>query len=382
LAILHHLLALLAAALAIVAAGVSLQAPAWPTAFASPAPAPRCIGRSVLDIQPFHDGQRFAHAVSAAVLRDGRLRAVWYGGPKELSPHVKLWTAIFDGTQWSAAQPIVGPAEVSAGTGRYVRKLGNPIIYRDAAGELVIVFSGIAFGGWPGVSLKIIRSTDEGETWSPARNLTTTAIFNLGTNVRGPAIPAAGNVTLVPTSHEFLRTFPEVVLLNGRGRVVGKRRIGVSFGGFQPFVTVLDEHRAIAFMRVHRGFILSAKTGDAAASWTDPAPTTSPTRNTPVVATPIGDQLFMVSSQLDRTRARWSLILAMSADQGQSWRNIFAQQFGDSPLALPKYPWLSIGSDGLFHLLFTYVRDDDSTQLMHARISRDWIAEHGGPACP
>ena len=358
-----------------------MRAPAWPTAFAAPAPAPRCIGRSVLEIEPFHDGQRLAHAVSAVVLRDGRLRAVWYDGSKELSTDVKLWTATFDGTHWSTPRAIIGPAEASAGTGRYVRKLGNPIIYRDAAGELVIVFSGIAFGGWPGVSLKISRSPDDGETWSPPQNLTTTAIFNLGTNVRGPAVPAAGGFTLVPTSHEFLRTFSALVLLDSRGRVVGKRRIGTALGGFQPFLAVLDEHRAIAFMRVIRGFILSAKTDDAAASWTEPSETTSPTRNTPVVAAPIGSELFMISSQLDRVRDRWSLTFAMSADQGRSWRNIYARQFGDSPLAVPKYPWLIVGSDGLFHILFTFLRDDGSTQLMHARVSRDWIAEHGGPAC-
>lgn len=378
---LRHLLAGLAALLTFIAAGICIRAPAWPTAFVAPAPAPRCIGRSVLDIQPFRDAKRYAHATSAVILRDGRLRAVWYEGLKELSRDVKLWTATFDGTRWSGTHPILGPAETTAGSGRYVRALGNPIIFRDANGELEIVFAAIGgVGGWDGVSLKITRSFDEGETWSPPRNLTTTAIFNWGTNVRGPAVPAAGNFTLIPTSREFVRPFPEIALLDSRGRVVGKRRIGIRFSGLQPFITVLDQHRAIAFMRVRAGFTLAAKTNDAGWSWTEPVQTTSPNMDSPVVVTPVGDDLFMITSYYDSSTRLWSLTFAISSDEGQSWRTIYVRQFATGMRA--RYPWLIVGTDGLYHVLFTYSRPDGSSELMHARISRDWIAEQGGPACP
>lgn len=253
------------------------------------------------------------------------------------------------------------------------------MIFRTATGQLVIVFAGLGgIGGWDGASLKIARSLDEGETWSPPRNLTTTAIFNFGTNVRGPAVLAAGNFTLIPISHEFVRPFPEVLLLDGHDRVVGKRRIGINSGGSQPFITVLDEHRALALMRVEKGFTLSSKTDDAAWSWTEPTPTTSPNYNSPVVAAQIGNNLFMVSSYFDVSRNRWSLTFAISADEGQSWRNIYTRQFNSGDA---RYPWLIVGSDSLFHLLFTYSDHDGISKLMHARISRDWIAEQGGPAC-
>jgi len=377
--ILHNLLAFFAAFLVFIAAGISEREPEWPNAFVEPAPIPRCIGRSVFDIETFRQEQPYAHATSAVLLRDGRLRAVWYEGSRERGLDVKIWTATYDGKRWSSANPIISPAQATEGSGRYVKRLGNPIIFRTATGQLVIVFAGLgAIGGWDGASLKIARSLDEGETWSSPRNLTTTAIFNFGTNVRGPAVLAAGNFTLIPTSHEFVRPFPEILLLDGHDRVVGKRRIGIKSGGSQPFITVLDEHRAVALMRVDRGFTLSSKTDDAAWSWTEPMPTTSPNYDAPVVAARIGNNLFMVSSYFDVSKKRWSLTFAISADEGQSWRNIYARQFdsGDA-----RYPWLIVGSDSLFHLLFTYTGHDGISKLMHARISRDWIAEQGGPAC-
>jgi predicted neuraminidase len=379
---LQNLLAGCAAFATFIAALISLYAPAWPTAFTVSAPTPGCIGRSVLDIQPFREANRYAHATSAVILRDGRLRAIWYEGTKELSQDVRLWTATYDSTRWSGTHPILGPAETSEGIGRYVRKLGDPIIFRDAKGELVIVFASLGIGGWDGASLKITRSFDEGETWSLPRNLTTAAIFNLGTNVRGPAGPAAGGFTLIPTSHEFWRQFSELVLLDSRGRVVGKRRIGIRFRGTQPFVTVLDEHRAVAFMRVDEGFTLIAQTNDAGWSWTEPTQTTSPSMDSPVVVTRIGDDLLMISSYHDLSMHRWSLNFAISTNEGQSWRTIYSRQFGTGSLTKARYPWLIVGTDGLYHLLFTYSHDDGSTELMHARISRDWIAEQGGSGCP
>jgi predicted neuraminidase len=376
---LHHRLAIFAAVLVFVTAAISARAPKWPSAFAASTSSPSCIGSSVFDIAPFHQGQKYAHATSAVNLRDGRLRAVWYEGARERALDVKIWTATFDGARWSVARPIISPAQASEGSGRYVQRLGNPIIFRDAAGKLVIVFAGLGgIGGWDGASLKLAYSLDDGETWSVPRNLTTAAISNFGTNVRGPALPASGNYTLIPTSHEFARPFPEILLLDDHDRVVGKRRIGINHGGTQPFVTTFNEHRAVAFMRVEKGFTLFSKTEDVGWSWTEPRPTNSPNFDSPVVAARIGNNLFIVSSYFDAATNNWSLNFAISADEGQSWRNIYARQF----VGEARYLWLIAGSDGLLHLLFTHARDDGTSELMHARISRDWIAEQGGPACP
>lgn len=382
----HHVLAAFAALATLAAAVVSVRAPAWPVAFASPAPspAPSCTGKSVFDLVSFHDARpQLAHGASAVILHDGRLRAVWYQGSKELSPDVRIWTATFDGAGWSAARPIIGPAETTAGSGQYVNRLGNTVIFRDARGELVLVFAALgAVGGWDGVSLKVTRSRDEGETWSPPRNLATSPIFNFGTNVRGPAVPAeSGGLTVLPTSHEFVTHFPELVLLDERDRVVGKRRIGISHKGSQPFVLVQDARHAIAFMRMFRGFTLLSRTEDAGNSWTEPVPTTSVNRDVPVVAARIGDELLMVSSRLDHVTLRWSLVFAISADGGMNWRDIYVRPFGSDPLEMPKYPWLTIGNDGLYHLVFSFVHGTKGSELMHARFSRDWVARQEGVPC-
>jgi len=379
----RHVLAVTAAVATLLTGFVSVRSPGWPAAFGAPEPAAACTGKSVFEVAPAHDARpQFAHAVSAVMLRDGRLRAVWYQGARELSPDVRIWTATFDGMRWSEARPFIGPAEATAGSGRFVGKVGNPLIFRNSRGELVLLFASLGkIGGWSGVSLKATHSRDEGETWSAPRQLTTAAIFNMATNVRGPAVPAdGGGFTLVPTYHEFGKNFPELVLLDDDDRVVGKRRIGISHMGLQPFILVTDRRHALAFMRARDGYTLLSRTADAGDSWTAPVQTSEANSDVPVVVTRIGQELLMITSRFDQAASRWALVFAVSRD-GITWRDLALRPFGSGPQDVVKYPWLLAGADGLYHVLFSVVYGRGGSQLMHARFSRDWIADQDGVPC-
>lgn len=382
----HHLAALVALAMTALAGVVVVRAPAWPNALAALPNAPRCTGHETYQYSIFRDARPgLAHALSAVTLRDGRLRAVWYEGVRELSPDVRIMTATFDGKRWSAARAIVEPDSIGAAVGRYVRKLGNAIVYRDAKGDLVILFVTLSVGGWDGTTLKAIRSRDDGESWSAPESLTTSPLFSFGTNLRGAPLAAAGGFVLLPTSHEFIIRYPGVVLLDADARVVSRRRIGVTPTGIQPFVVPLDDKRVLAFMRVFRGFTLSSRSADAGASWAPPAHSTIHSHDAPVVLARLGRELLMVSSRLAEGPGRlniWSLVFSVSSDEGASWREIHAEPFGDYPESIPKYPWLMVGPDGLFHMLFTFTHDNRASELLHLRFSRDWIAARKGPPCP
>lgn len=382
----RNLLWAAAIVLTLLAALAAARAPAWPTAFAPQEEPLPCVGTPSFYIQAFRLARpRFAHALSASMLRDGRMRAVWYEGSRELAPDVAIWTATFDGDNWSAPRAIIGAAETTAGIGRYARKLGNPLIYRDASGDLVIIYASV-LAGWDTVSLNLIRSQDDGDAWSPPRRLTSAPIFNFGTNVRGPAVQALGGFTLVPASYEFLRSHPEVLLLDRHGRPVGRRRIGVEFGGAQPFVLQLDERRAKSFSRVEEGgYTLLSTSDDVGWSWTAAKQTALPNYDKPVsVARLSGKHLLMVHNgarprEADPGRR---LMLSVSDDEGETWRPLYYFDLDTQRGMRAHYPWLMSGPGGLYHLLFTYSNVRDGSQLMHVRFSRDWIAAQGGPACP
>jgi hypothetical protein len=383
----RHLPYAIAVVLIIICAFTTLRVPGWPDAFAPPQAAPACTGQTFFTIGKFHTAAPgYAHALSAVTLRDGRIRAVWYEGSGELRPDVRIMTAIFDGRQWSAPRTIIGAPGTAEAIGRFVRKIGNATIYRDAREDLVLIYASLGLGGWDGASLNLMRSRDDGETWSPPRHLTTAPILNLGSNVRGPAVPAAGGFTLIPTSHEFLRSYPAVVLLDGDGHVVGRRRIGVKFRGSQPFVLVLDERRALAFIRTHYDQPTpSSRTEDVGWSWSELEETSIHNYDKPVTIGRLGGKRFFMIHNIvipEEVSTARTFMFELSEDEGRTWRPFHRLDFQLDRRMRAHYPWLMVGPDDHFHLLFTLGRSGYGSDLIHARFNRDWVAARAGLSCP
>ncbi len=379
-----HLVAIVALALVGWAAALAWRAPSWPQAFAPQPDAPHCTQAPLFDMAAFHTAMpRFAHAVSAVVLKDGRLRAFWYEGAAELAPDVKIWSAVFDGSRWSAPRVVADSAMTSAASGRRIKSLGNALVYRDARGHLALLYASIAFGRWSGASLNLIRSQDEGESWSAPRHLITSPTLNFSTLVRSPAVAMAGGFTLVPAYQEFLRRYPEAILLDGDGNVVGRRRIDVRDGAIQPLIVALGARDAIAFSRTQgSGKVLVSDTSDAGQTWTSRPTSTIPNFDKPVAGARLdtGELLLIHNApRPDEREKNGPFVLAFSADRGQTWRT-FATIPLDRPGWVMHYPWLTAGADGTYHLLFTHSRGP-SSELVHVRFNRAWIAQSGGPPC-
>ena len=72
----------------------------------------------------------FVHASSVTALPGGDLIAVWFAGSREGAADVQVRTARFDARsgEWGAEQVLATRESTRAGTQRYIRKLGNPVI--------------------------------------------------------------------------------------------------------------------------------------------------------------------------------------------------------------------------------------------------------------
>lgn len=359
-----------------------MRAPAWPAAFApSPSP-PACSGELTLQAAVLRSATpNFAHVASAIGLRDGRLRAFWYEGSRELAQDVAIMTATFSAGAWSTPRAIIGARAAGRAVGRYVRKLGNAVVYRDSRGRLVLLFATMSIGGWSAASLNMMHSTDDGETWSVPRRLVTSPVFDFSTLVRSPPVPMQGGAAMIPAYDELANPYPQAIVLADDGRVVGRRRIGDRRASLQPHVVRFDERSARVYTRARRtGFALASDTADAGWSWSALAATGLASLDNPVAVERIGDghllAVYNVRGPSDVVAG--PLTLALSQDRGRSWRNIHAVDLGQGPA---RYPWLMAGPDGHYHLLFTQSVAPGSA-IVHLRFSRDWLVAQGGPPCP
>jgi predicted neuraminidase len=357
------------------------------------------------------------HAASIAALPDGRLFAVWFGGKREGSTDVKIYAADYQNRTWSPQRVLATTAQTTADTGRFARKLGNPVAFVTPQGELWVVYVSVALGGWAASQLNLITSPDMGKSWRPARRLVTEPFLNISTLVKGyPVFFENGDIGL-PVYYEMAGKVGELLTLSPQGEVRRVTRMGYGPRPLQPIVLVETPARAIALMRdgddlpPHR--VWRTETTDAGQHWSPLAATDLPNPNSALSALRLEDgKLLAVANDVENERFRLSLLL--SADDGWHWRVIhrfedkeaflqnppdketfrasLSQDLqslgpGPDPEALARnteqnlcqtrcdwqydYPYLIRAGNGDFHLVYTWNR----SFIRHLHFNRAWLEE-------
>ena len=146
----------------------------------------------------------------------GRLAMAWFGGSREGARDVQIYFSRFDGERWEGGRALISTDGFIASTGRYITKLGNPVLHADGS-RLNLWFVAVSLGGWGGARLNHSWSDDQGQTWSVPRLVVTSPFLNVSTLVRSTAISSAafarsdGKVsreTLLPAYFELGRKYP------------------------------------------------------------------------------------------------------------------------------------------------------------------------------
>ena len=372
------------AAIALVFAGLyarALEAPR-PGGFVPPqAAAPAASSKAFYKAQLLPSSTQSVHSATAAELRDGRLRAFWYGGTREGASDVAIYTSVYspkDGA-WSGERAVVTRELAQRQLRRSIRKLGNPVAGRDRDGRLCLYFVSVSVGGWAGSAVNLMTSEDEGETWGPPRRLIASPFFNISTLVKGAPLPLSDGSAALPVYHEFVGKFGELLRVDGEGRVIGKTRLSWGQTSLQPVVVPRSGTEAVAFMRYAGdppGRVLVTRTNDAGAHWTAPIKTALPNPNSAVGGVLLaGGPLVLAFNDAEDNREELSL--ALSSDFGASWR-VARRLEGEglaqrAPVAEYSYPWVMQDRAGDVHVLYTWGR----SRIKHVVFNRAWL-EGGG----
>jgi predicted neuraminidase len=316
------------------------------------------------------------HSATALAIPGG-LRAFWYGGAGEGAADVAIYSATYDPLtdQWSGEQPIATRASTAQGVNRYIRKLGNPAVLRDAAGRIWLFYVSVSVGGWSASAINAIVSTDDGVTWDRPRRLVASPFLNVSTLVKGrPFLFEDGSIG-VPAYHEFAGKFGEILRVDEHGNVIGKTRLSHGRLAIQPVVVPRSSSEAVAFMRNASGTgqLVMLRTRDGGHSWSEPAKLDLPNPNAAIDAIGMTDgSLALVFN--NRPTDRDNLSLAISDDAGDTWRVL--HRFEDAPPREAQadefsYPWLLALDQGSarFHLFYTWKR----SHIKHVKFDEDWL---------
>lgn len=326
------------------------------------------------------------HACTLAMAPDGALLAAWFEGSREGASDVSIrmhrYPAEFFGDWGAGATPQVESwqaltrEQLQTLTSRSIRKLGNPVLWSDAANRLHLSVVSVSLGGWSGSAINQLVSDDGGKTWVDARRMILTPFFNLGSMVRTqPQVLQDGSIGL-PAYHEFVQKWGQWIRTTPGGTVLHSApMLRYEGSALQPAVVATSPTDAVAALRTGgrppRKVSWSA-TSDAGNTW--PLRPNESTRDIPnpdssVAMIRLQDgSLLMACNPIEQGRGR--LQLFRSLDDGATWkpsRTIAASVDASQEYS---YPALVQARTGLIHLGYTWQRK----AICLCTFSPEWLA--------
>ena len=258
------------------------------------------------------------HASTVAVTKDGNLIAAWFGGKAEKDSDVGIWCSVLEGKKWSA--PVVA-AKVND-TAHW-----NPVLFTDDSGKVHLFFKvGPEIPFWQTYWMH----SDDGKNWSAPEELVEGDKGGRGP-VKNKAITLSDGSWLAPasTEHKGWNAFADRSTDQGKtwsrsedfeidkDKLKGK-------GVIQPTVWESSPGNVHAMLRSTGGQVWRADSADSGKTWTPIYDTGLPNNNSGLDAVRLEDgRLLLVYNHVaGNWSARTPLDLAVSEDNGKTWRTI------------------------------------------------------------
>ncbi|MBI1390306.1 MAG: hypothetical protein GC154_17845 [bacterium] len=284
------------------------------------------------------------HASSIVEVEPRVYLAAWFGGKGEGDPSVGIWMARRDENGWSGVREVASHSGVPC---------WNPVLFQTPDGETLLFYkAGPNPREWSGL---LKRSHDGGMTWSDDELLPAGVLGP----IRAKPILLHDGTLLCPSSVESWQTWAcWMEMTKDFGKTWEKH--GPIFvpdqlnGIIQPTVFVADDGSLKMFCRSRGiGHICASSSTDGGKTWAPAHPIELPNPSAGIDCVKMSDgRAVMIYNHT--TRGRHNLSLAVSSDDGNTWKQCVVLE--DQPGEY-SYPAMIQGSDGKLHATYTYRRE-------------------------
>lgn len=286
------------------------------------------------------------------------LVTAWFGGTKEGTTDVGIWTSYHDGANWTRPQQVADGVQHDGL--RY--PCWNPVLYQPPGDAPTLLFFkvGPKPHSWWG---EMMVSYDRGRTFVEQRRLPEA----IDGPVRCKPILMPDAKTLLcgsSTEHDGWRVhFESISLVNGEPSGVWKRVGPINqaseFNAIQPTLLQHADGRLEALSRTKEGVVSTSSSTDGGKTWSKMEATNLPNPNSGIDAVTLKDgRHLLIYNHLGSGKTGWGrrglLNLAIS-DDGQTWHK--AGLLENEEGAEFSYPAMIQTEDGMVHLSYTWKRD-------------------------
>ncbi|MGX2971090.1 sialidase family protein, partial [Helicobacter sp. T3_23-1059] len=143
---------------------------------------------------------------------------LYFAGSREGASDVCIYQSFFvqknvatlnkDSFFWSEPKAILCPQDLSKMSGKFIKKLGNPVSFVDSLGRVHLFVVGVSMGGWATSKIYHFLFLDSLKRVKFVRELHLSPILNLSHLVRNPAMILENGDFILPVYNEFAKKYP------------------------------------------------------------------------------------------------------------------------------------------------------------------------------
>jgi len=300
-----------------------------------------------------------AHASSLLALppdQPAALQAYWFAGSRESGPDVQIAMSQFERAtqQWSPARYVVNRDQAGAELGFGLRRLGNPVAWRDGQGRIHLFVVATGLGGWSAGRILHLRQDGPQQPFRPLRVLPLSWLWDTSHLVRAIPLPLADGGMMLPVYFELGMKYPLLLRFDAQGEFRGMVRMSQRRDLLQPTLLAQSETHWLALLRDNRPDrrVRAVQTTDGGLSWQDLPDPGLPNPDASVVGLSLRpDRMFLAHNPHPESRAQ--LALSRSTD-GLHWTQLelLAQGEERSEFSYPSLAWV----DGSLWVSYTEQR--------------------------
>lgn len=313
---------------------------------------------------PMPAGTAAAHASTLLAMPPddpAALALFWFSGERESGPLVQIAMSYVDraSQQWAKPRFVVNRHTMGDQLGYGLRRLGNPVAWRDAQGRIHLFVVATGWGGWAASRILHLqqmgtRSNLNDLQFEPVRVLPLSWLWNTSFLVRNAPLPLADGGMVLPVHFELGYKIPAALRFDAQGQFLGMVRMSSRNHALQPALVAQTPSQWMAYLRDERpnGKVGVAQTQDGGAHWQDLPDLALDNPDAAVAALSLGPNQFLLAHN-PTSSGRAQLDLSTSQD-GVAWRAVqtLAQGAAEDEFSYPAMAWV----DGSLWISYTVDR--------------------------
>lgn len=197
--------------------------------------------------------QKSAHSSSIVDLGEN-LMVVYFAGSREGASDVAIMQHFInkDSLVPTLQRAILDAKMLSMMSGKFIKKLGNPVIFKDKNGGIHLFVVGVSLGGWATSKIYQLRFRADLQSVDFVGELHLGLLANFSHLVRTSPIALEDGGFALPYYHELARKYALVGFFDENAKFTRAMRLNHLKNQLQPTIIALNENECLAFFRNHK----------------------------------------------------------------------------------------------------------------------------------